>query len=95
MFAPVIAVIVMASVLFANVPYAAYKEVRIIKLPALRALNNMLRHDAENLEAEVTILTEEIDNLQPEAARYVRLLILSILLSHFLMRFSYHPSLAS
>jgi len=68
-FAPVVAVIVMASVLFANVPYAAYKEVRIIKLPALRALNNMLRHDAENLEAEVSILTEEIDDLQPEAAR--------------------------
>lgn len=32
-FAPVVAVIVMSSILFANVPYAAYKEVRIIKLP--------------------------------------------------------------
>jgi len=38
---------------------------------ALRALNNALRQDAENLEVEVDILTEEIDDLQPEAARYV------------------------
>lgn len=34
-FAPVVAVIVMAAVVVANVPYAAYKEFRIVKLPGM------------------------------------------------------------
>jgi len=34
-FAPVVAVIVMGAVVVANVPYAAYKEFRIVKLPGM------------------------------------------------------------
>jgi len=66
---PVTAVFVMGGVLVANVPYSALKEYQIIKLPALRSLNNKLREDANYLEEEVNILSEEIYILEPEADR--------------------------
>jgi len=42
---------------------------RVLPIPGLRRLNNMLREDANHLEMEVDTLTEEIDFLQPEAER--------------------------
>lgn len=66
---PAVAVFVMAGVCIANVPYAAYKEFRIVKLPALRTLNNRLRQEANKLESGVDELEIEIDRLQPEAQR--------------------------
>ena len=39
-FAPVVAVIVMAAVAVANVPYAAYKEFRIVKLPGMCSIES-------------------------------------------------------
>mmetsp|Transcript_31782 Transcript_31782/g.57527 ORF Transcript_31782/g.57527 Transcript_31782/m.57527 type:complete len:381 (+) Transcript_31782:25-1167(+) len=66
---PAIAVFVMAGISIVNVPYSAYKEIRIIKLPALRSLNNKLREDAHHLEESVDALSEEIGYLQPEAER--------------------------
>jgi len=68
-FQPVAAVFIMAAVKIINVPYAAYKEHRIMKLPALRNLNNKLREDAVKLEEGVDDLAAEIDYLQPEATR--------------------------
>lgn len=52
-----------------SVPYAAFKESRIGKLPSLRSMNNKLREDANKLEDEVDVLSEEIDALEPEADR--------------------------
>lgn len=66
---PVNAVFVMGAVGIAQVPYAAYKEQRIIKIPALRSLNNMLREDAGDLEEAVDGLEAEIDELQPQVER--------------------------
>lgn len=66
---PVVMVFVMAGVCVANAPYAAFKEHRIVKLPALRSLNNKLRDDASRLEDEVDKLSEEVDRLEPEAER--------------------------
>jgi len=66
---PVTAVFIMGGVLIANVPYSAVKEYRIIKLPALRSLNDKLREEANKLEDEVGILSEEIDLLKPDADR--------------------------
>mmetsp|Transcript_6468 Transcript_6468/g.14640 ORF Transcript_6468/g.14640 Transcript_6468/m.14640 type:complete len:359 (+) Transcript_6468:328-1404(+) len=66
---PVVMVFVMAGVCVANAPYAAFKEHRIVKLPALRSLNNKLRDDANRLEDEVDKLSEVIDRLEPEAER--------------------------
>jgi len=68
-YSPIVAVIVMGCVTFLQVPYSAYKEIRIVKLPTLRSLNNKLREDANQLEMEVDTLTMEIDFLQPEAER--------------------------
>ena len=62
-------VFVMAGVCVTNAPYAAFKEHRIVKLPALRSLNNKLRDDANRLEDDVDKLSEEIDRLEPEAER--------------------------
>ena len=53
----------------ANAPYAAFKEVRITKLPSLRLLNNKLAEEATRLEKEVDALSEEIDAIAPEAER--------------------------
>ncbi|KAL7548786.1 hypothetical protein ACHAWF_012044 [Thalassiosira exigua] len=66
---PVIAVFVMAGICIVNIPYSAYKEYEMIKLPALRSVMNRLREDAKRLEEEIDVLAEEIDFLQPEAAR--------------------------
>merc|ERR1712194_559195 len=59
----------MGAIFIANVPYSAYKELRIIKLPALRRLNMKLREDANLLQLAVESLAEEIDGLEPEADR--------------------------
>lgn len=67
--APTVFVFVMAGVCIGNVPYAAFKESRIGKLPSLRSMNNKLREDANKLEDEVDILSDEIDALEPEADR--------------------------
>lgn len=64
-----VAMFVAAGICVANIPYAAYKEYRIVKLPALRSLNNQLRDDANELEYEVDELTKAIDSLKPEADR--------------------------
>eukprot|EP00584_Thalassiosira_punctigera_P005699 CAMPEP_0172531640 /NCGR_PEP_ID=MMETSP1067-20121228/4961_1 /TAXON_ID=265564 ORGANISM="Thalassiosira punctigera, Strain Tpunct2005C2" /NCGR_SAMPLE_ID=MMETSP1067 /ASSEMBLY_ACC=CAM_ASM_000444 /LENGTH=371 /DNA_ID=CAMNT_0013316039 /DNA_START=157 /DNA_END=1272 /DNA_ORIENTATION=+ len=66
---PEVAVFVMGGVAIANVPYAVFKEYRIIKLPALRSLNNKLKEEANHLEDEVDCLEKEINDLEPEAAR--------------------------
>lgn len=67
--APVVAVFVMAGVFVVNAPFAAFKEHSIIKVPALRRLNNKLRGDANMLEELVEQITQEIDELEPEAER--------------------------
>ena len=67
--APVVAVFIMAGICVANAPFAAYKEHRIIKVPALRSLNNKLRGDANRLEEAVDQITQKIDQLEPEAER--------------------------
>lgn len=67
--APQVFVFVMGGLCIANVPYAAFKESRIGKLPSLRSMNNKLREDANKLEDEVDVLSEEIDALEPEADR--------------------------
>ena len=41
------------------------------KIPSLRAMNNKLRDDANNLGEQVDVLSETIDDLEPEADRYV------------------------
>jgi len=66
---PVVMVFVMAGVCVANAPYSAFKEHRIVKLPALRSLNNRLREAANNLESEIDVLSDEIDTLEPEVSR--------------------------
>jgi len=66
---PAIVIFVMGGVCIANVPYAAIKEKQIGKTPSLRAMNNKLREDANNLEDEVDVLAEEINLLEPEADR--------------------------
>eukprot|EP00804_Cyclotella_cryptica_P028866 CCRYP_008448-RA/>CCRYP_008448-RA protein AED:0.10 eAED:0.10 QI:197/0.75/0.6/1/1/1/5/183/362 len=52
-----------------SVPYSAYKEHALSKIPTLRSLNNALREDANRLSHEVDTLSEEIDLLEPEADR--------------------------
>jgi hypothetical protein len=54
-----------------SVPYSAYKERALSKIPTLRSLNNALRQDANRLTQEVDTLSEEIDLLEPEADRWV------------------------
>lgn len=66
---PAAAVFLMAGILVANVPYSAYKERQLTRLPALRQLNNYLREDANKLESAVDALGQEIDELRPEAER--------------------------
>lgn len=66
---PMIAVFVMGGLTIANVPYSAYKERSMGKIPSLRSMNNKLREDANNLGSEVDTLSEEIDLLEPEADR--------------------------
>ncbi len=67
--APMIAVYVMGGICIANVPYSAFKERKMLKLPSLRSMNNKLREDANHLGEEVDVLSEEIDLLEPEADR--------------------------
>jgi len=64
---PVTAVFVMGGVAVAHAPYAAYKEHRIVKLPALRGLNNRLKEDANDLEEAVEELMQEVEELRPQA----------------------------
>jgi len=52
-----------------SVPYSAYKENALSKIPTLRSLNNALREDANKLADEVDTLSDEIDALEPEADR--------------------------
>ncbi len=67
--APSIIVYVMGAITVANVPYAAFKEVRMAKIPTIRALNQDLRNEAHRLEGEVDTLSKEIDAIAPEAER--------------------------
>ena len=67
--APAIAIFVMGGICIANVPYSVLKERNIGKIPSLRAMNNKLREDANNLEDAVDELSGEIDLLEPEADR--------------------------
>ena len=67
--APAIAIFVMGGICIANVPYSVLKERNIGKIPSLRAMNNKLREDANNLEDAVDELSGEIDILEPEADR--------------------------
>ena len=69
LLSPAIMVYVAGGITIANAPYAAFKEVRITKLPSLRSLNNKLREEATRLEKEVDALSEEIDAISPEAER--------------------------
>jgi uncharacterized protein YlxW (UPF0749 family) len=52
-----------------SVPYSAYKENALSKIPSLRSLNNALRQDANRMSQEVDRLSEEIDALETEANR--------------------------
>lgn len=65
--APATVVFVAGGLCIANVPYSAYKERQMGKIPSLRSMNNKLREDANNLTEQVDILSEEIDLLEPEA----------------------------
>ncbi len=69
LLSPSIIVYAMGAITLANIPYTAFKEVRIAKIPTIRSLNNELRDDAHRLEAEVDTLVEEIDAISPEAER--------------------------
>ena len=69
LLSPSILVYVMGGITIANVPYAAFKEVRMAKIPTIRTLNNRLRDEAHRLEGEVDTLSEEIDAIAPEAER--------------------------
>ncbi|KAL3795455.1 hypothetical protein HJC23_000813 [Cyclotella cryptica] len=62
-------VFIAGGICCANVPYSAYKEHALSKIPTLRSLNNALREDANRLSHEVDTLSEEIDLLEPEADR--------------------------
>mmetsp|Transcript_25585 Transcript_25585/g.54024 ORF Transcript_25585/g.54024 Transcript_25585/m.54024 type:complete len:349 (+) Transcript_25585:104-1150(+) len=64
-----VSVIIMGLVLILNAPYAAFKEMSLGKLPTLRALNNKMREDVNNLTDQVDLLTQEVDALKPEADR--------------------------
>jgi len=64
---PAIPIFIMGGLTIANIPYAAIKERSMGKLPALRAMNDKLREDANKLEDNVDHLSEEIDLLEPEA----------------------------
>eukprot|EP00804_Cyclotella_cryptica_P013839 CCRYP_018172-RB/>CCRYP_018172-RB protein AED:0.13 eAED:0.13 QI:186/1/1/1/0.66/0.71/7/94/375 len=66
-FAPQTLVFIAGSICIANIPYSAYKEYHLSKIPTLRSLNNLLRVDALRLEQEVDVLSAEIDVLTPEA----------------------------
>jgi len=69
LLSPSIMVYAAGALTIANAPYAAFKEVRITKLPSLRLLNNKLAEEATRLEKEVDALSEEIDAIAPEAER--------------------------
>ena len=69
LFSPSIMMYVAGAITIANAPYAAFKEVRLAKIPTIRALNNQLRVEATRLEEEVDTLSEEIDAIAPEAER--------------------------
>eukprot|EP00986_Skeletonema_menzelii_P013083 scaffold7431_cov228-Skeletonema_menzelii.AAC.3 len=69
LLSPSIIVYVMGGITVANVPYAAFKEARMAKIPTIRALNKDLRNEAHRLEGEVDTLSQEIDAIAPEAAR--------------------------
>ena len=69
LLSPAIIVYVMGAITVVNVPYAAFKEVRMAKIPTIRALNKDLRNEAHRLEGEVDTLSQEIDAIAPEAER--------------------------
>lgn len=62
-------VYVAGGICMANIPYSAYKEYNLSRIPTLRSLNNALRADANRLVEEVDLLSAEIDALEPEADR--------------------------
>lgn len=66
---PAVAIFVMGGLCIANVPYAYIKEKQIQKFPTLRSMNNKLKDQANNLMGEVDVLSESIDDLEPEANR--------------------------
>ncbi len=69
LLSPSIIVYFMGVITVANVPYAAFKEICMAKIPTIRALNNKLRDEADRLEGEVDTLTKEVDAIAPEAER--------------------------
>jgi len=66
---PAIAIFVMGGLCIGNVPYSAFKEHKMSKIPSLRSTNKKLRESANGLGEEVDVLAEEIDLLEPEAVR--------------------------
>ncbi|KAL7552925.1 hypothetical protein ACHAWF_016175 [Thalassiosira exigua] len=66
---PATIVYAMAGVCLVNIPVSAYKEYKIVKLPAMRSYINSLEDEAKRLENEVIILAQEIDELEPEVER--------------------------
>jgi outer membrane murein-binding lipoprotein Lpp len=69
LLSPSIMVYIAGAITIANAPYSAFKEVRMARIPTIRALNDKLRNEAHRLEAEVDALSEEIDAIAPEAER--------------------------
>jgi len=62
-------VYIAGAITIANAPYSAFKEVRMARIPTIRAMNNKLRDEANRLEREVDALSAEIDAIAPEAER--------------------------
>jgi len=67
--APAVPIFVMGGLALANIPYAAFKERSIGKIPTLRSMNLKLKESANSLEEEVDTLSGEIDALVPNANR--------------------------
>lgn len=69
LLSPSIMVYIAGAITIANAPYSAFKEVRMARIPTIRAMNNKLRDEANRLEREVDALSAEIDAIAPEAER--------------------------
>ncbi len=73
LLSPSIIVYVMSAITLANVPYTAFKEVRIAKIPTIRSLNQKLLEEARRLEEEVDTLTEKkLMQLRPRPREQVQ-----------------------
>jgi Skp family chaperone for outer membrane proteins len=69
LLSPSIMVYIAGAITIANAPYSAFKEVRVARIPTMRALNDKLRDEAHRLEGEMDALSEEIDAIAPEAKK--------------------------